>query len=249
MIRSLGSRHDAMTLSEVADHAEIPRAAARRFLITLTELGYVASDGKHFRLTPRVMELGYGYLSGLTLPDIALPHIERLVAEVKQSSEGAVIDRTEIVYILRVPGPLIMTSILNIGARMPAHATSMGKVLLSSLPKADLDRYFEQADLKRYTPNTITDAKALRKDLHRVQETGHAVVDQELEEGLCAVAVPIYDRNGSVPFAINVSSSTVHHSVKSLVEQVLPELRKTAAEIGGDLAAGPVQVIAPPSPL
>jgi IclR family pca regulon transcriptional regulator len=237
VIRALGSQPRPMTLREVAEEAGIPRAASRRFLLTLAELSYVETDGRLFRLTPRVMELGYGYLSGLSLPDIALPHIERLVAEVEQPSEGAVLDEDEIVYVFRVPGPHIMTSVLNVGARMPAHATAMGKVLLAYLPDDEFTAYLKRADLRSYTPSTVTDGERLRADIERVRTDGYALVDQELEQGLVAVAVPVHDRQGEVVASINVSSSTVHHSAKSLAQAVLPALQTTAGEIEKDLAA------------
>jgi len=238
VIRALGTTSEAMTLSEVAAEAGIPRAAARRFLITLNELAYVDSDGKRFRLTPRVMELGYGYLSGLTLSDLAIPHAERLVTEVKQPSEGAVLDGEDIVYIFRVPGPFMLSSTVNVGARMPAHATALGKILLGHLSDAELDEYLEGAELRAYTDRTVTDAKQLRGDIAKARKDGFALVDQELEPGLCAIAVPIQSRNGDAQVAINVSSSIVHNSPETMVENVLPHLQKAAEDIAADLASG-----------
>ncbi|MBN8867787.1 MAG: helix-turn-helix domain-containing protein [Solirubrobacterales bacterium] len=240
VIRALGSSSDPMTLSEVAARAGIPRAAARRFLITLSELAYVESDGRLFRLTPRVMELGYGYLSGLSLPDLALPHVERLVNDTKQPSEGAILDADEIVYIFRVPGPYIMSSNVNVGARMPAHATALGKMLLAGLEEDDLSQYLAETEFDAFTERTVTDPKRLREDIDQVREQGYALVDQELEPGLCAIAVPIRTRSDDEPVAINVSSSIVHHSPESMVEVILPALQLTADQISADLAGAGV---------
>lgn len=240
VIRAMGSQSEPMTLSEVAQRAGIPRAAARRFLITLSELAYVESDGRLFRLTPRVMELGYGYLSGLSLPDLAIPHIEHLVNEVKQPSEGAILDGDEIVYVFRVPGPYIMSSNVNVGARMPAHATALGKMLLADLPDAELDDFLKDNSFDAFTERTVTDPGKLRADIEEARELGYALVDQELEPGLCAIAVPIKTRSGDESVAINVSSSIVHHSPESMVEKVLPALRLTADQIAADLAGSGV---------
>jgi len=240
VIRAMGSSSDPMTLSEVAARAGIPRAAARRFLITLGELAYVESDGRLFRLTPRVMELGYGYLSGLSLPDLALPHIERLVNETKQPSEGAILDGDEIVYIFRVPGPYTLSSNVNVGARMPAHATALGKMLLTHLSEEELDEYLSTTEFDAFTERTVTDPARLREDIEEVRELGYALVDQELEPGLCAIAVPVRTRNEDEPVAINVSSSIVHHTPESMLEVVLPALQLTADQIAADLAGASV---------
>ncbi|MBN8870809.1 MAG: helix-turn-helix domain-containing protein [Solirubrobacterales bacterium] len=237
VIRAMGSSNDPMTLSEVAARAGIPRAAARRFLITLSELSYVESDGRLFRLTPRVMELGYGYLSGLSLPDIAIPHAEWLVNETKQPSEGAILDGDEIVYVFRVPGPYIMSSNVNVGARMPAHATALGKMLLAGLSDDRLDELLKKIKFESYTERTVTDPARLKEDIERIRELGYSLVDQELEPGLCAIAVPIKTRKEDEPVAINVSSSIVHHTPESMVEEILPPLRTAADQIAADLAS------------
>jgi IclR family pca regulon transcriptional regulator len=182
------------------------------------------------------MELGYGYLSGLSLPDIALPHVENLVSEIKQPSEGAILDGDEIVYIFRVHGPYIMSSNVNVGARMPAHATALGKMLLSMQSEDDLDEYLANTQFDAFTERTVTEPARLKEDIEKIRELGYALVDQELEPGLCAIAVPIRTRNDDEPVAINVSSSIVHHSPESMVEVVLPVLQLTADQIASDLA-------------
>lgn len=236
MIRAFGPQAPEQTVSELAAKTGLTRATARRFLITLIELGYVESDGRVFRLTPRILELGYSFLSGLGFPDVALPHLERLVADVNESSEASVLDGEDIVYVVRVPSTAVVTVAINVGARMPAHATSMGKVLLAALPDAQLDAYLARAELRRFLPRTVTDPAELRAQLERVRAAGYAIVDQELEEGLVAVAAPVHDRGGSTIGAINLSSHVVRRSVDSLREELLEPLLKTARQIEADLA-------------
>src|SRR6478735_124346 len=141
VIRAFDEQHPELTLSDVARSTGLTRAAARRFLLTLCDLGYVRSDGRWFSLTPRVLELGYAFLTSLSLTDVAEPHMERLVAEVHESSSVSVLDGADIVYVARVPTSRIMTVSINVGTRFPAYATSMGRVLLAGLSEATLDAY------------------------------------------------------------------------------------------------------------
>ncbi len=149
------------------------------------------SDGRLFSLTPRVLELGYAFLSSLSLPEVAQPLLEELVRESQESSEGAILDGEEIVYVVRVAGPAIMNATVPIGSRMPAAATALGRALLSGLPDDELDAYLDGVALTRFLPNTIVDKEVLRAELLRVRAQGYALVDQELEEGLLAIAVPV----------------------------------------------------------
>jgi len=238
IIRSFGAHAPQQTVSELAGKTGLTRATVRRFLITLIELGYVETDGRTFRLTPRLLELGYAYLSGLGLPQVVLPHLERLVAEVDECSEASILDGEDVVYIARVPGTNLMTIAVNVGARMPAHATSMGKVLLGQLSDEELDAYLAKGSLKRYLPKTVTDPEKLRQDIVQAREQGYAIVDQELEEGLLAIAVPVHDRNGKIVAAINLSSHIARHSVDSMRERLLEPLRRTARTIEEDIAGG-----------
>src|SRR4051812_36275522 len=188
VIRAFGPDDPELTLSDVARRTGLTRAAARRFLLTLTDLGYVRSDGKRFALTPRILELGFAFLSSLTLPEVAEPHLERLAAELRESSSVSVLDGDEIVYVGRVPTSRIMRVSINVGTRFPAYATSMGRVLLAALPPAELDAYLTRAELRALTPRAIDNADDLRAELRRIREQGWALVDQELEEGLRSIA-------------------------------------------------------------
>ena len=236
IIRSFGPDSPVQTVSDMAAKTGLTRATARRFLITLMELGYIQTDGRNFELTPRVLELGYSFLSGLGLPDVALPHLERLVAEVDESSEASVLDGEDIVYVVRVPSTSIMTLSLNVGARMPAHATSMGKLLLAGLSEAELDAYLAGADLKPYRPKTITDRETLRTEIVQAREQGYAVVDQELEDGLVAIAVPVHDRSGRTIAAVNLSTHIARRDVESMRADLLEPLQRAAQAIEADMA-------------
>jgi IclR family pca regulon transcriptional regulator len=229
--------HAELTLSEVAATTGVTRATARRFLLTLERLGYVRSDGRFFSLTPRVLELGYAFLSSLSLPEVAEPHLEALVAEVNESSSVSVLDDGDVVYVARVPVSRIMTVAISVGTRFPAYATSMGRVLLAGLEPAELDAYLSTVRPSRLTSRTVASATALRAELGRVRTQGYAIVDQELEEGLRAVAAPIRDRSGRVVAAINVSTHAGRSSLESVRRTLVPPLLAAAARISADLPA------------
>jgi IclR family transcriptional regulator, pca regulon regulatory protein len=237
VIRAFGPDREHLSLSEVAEATGLTRAAARRFLLTLVRLGYVRSDGRKFSLRPRVLELGYAYLSGLALPDVAAPHMEELVARLHESSSISVLDGQHVVYVVRVPTKRIMTVSISVGTRFPAYATSMGRVLLADLPPDELDRYLAEAALEPLTDRTVTDPARLRELLAQVADQGYAIVDQELEEGLRAVAAPIRGAADVGPAAINVSAHAARVSMADLREQILPVLLDTVAQIEADLRA------------
>jgi IclR family transcriptional regulator, pca regulon regulatory protein len=235
VIRAFDGAHPELTLTEVAAATGVTRAAARRFLLTLVDLGYVRSDGRFFSLSPRVLELGYAYLSSLSLPEVAEPHLEALVAEVNESSSVSVLDTGDVVYVARVPTSRIMTVAISVGTRFPAYATSMGRVLLAGLPDEELEKYLGEVKLERLTTRTVGSVAALRAELSRVRAQGWAIVDQEPEEGLRAVAAPIRDRTGRTVAAVNISAHASRTPVESVRRDLLPPLLATAARIEADL--------------
>jgi IclR family transcriptional regulator, pca regulon regulatory protein len=237
VIRAFDRAHPELTLSEVAAATGVTRAAARRFLLTLADLGYVRADGRYFSLSPRVLELGYAYLSSLSLPEVAEPHLEALVAEVNESSSVSVLDGDDVVYVARVPTSRIMTVAISVGTRFPAYATSMGRVLLAGLSDDELASYLDGLRPDRLTARTVASAAALRTEITRVRAQGWALVDQELEEGLRAVAAPIRDRAGRTVAAVNVSAHASRTSLESIRRDVVPPLLATAARISADLPA------------
>lgn len=236
VIRAFGENADVLTLSEVARATNLTRAAARRFLLTLVDLGYVSFDGKYFALTARVLELGYSFLSSISLPELAQPHLERLSARVGESCSASVLEGTDIVYVARVGVSRIMAVRINVGTRFPAHATSMGHVLLADLAPDELAAYQAEAELTELTSHTLTSADAMRGELARVREQGFALVDQELEDGLRAVAAPVRAKSGRVVAAVNVSTHAGRVSAETMRTEILPELLATCGRIEADLA-------------
>lgn len=235
VIRAFDAEHSVLSLSDVARRTGLTRAAARRFLLTLETLGYVRSDQREFALTPRVLELGFSYLSALSLTEIVQPHLEVLSREVGESVSAAVLDGTDIVYVARVPTRRIMSVRITIGTRFPAFATSMGRVLLAGTADADIDTVIAASDLVALTDRTITEPSALRAELATVREQGWSLVDGELEPGLRSIAAPLRARDGSVVAALNVSSSATRDSVDYLLEVYLPALQRTAEAIEDEL--------------
>jgi IclR family pca regulon transcriptional regulator len=235
VIRAFDARHPELTLSEVARACDLTRAAARRFLLTLADLGYVRTDGRLFSLSPRVLELGYAYLSSLSLPEVAAPHLEQMVAQVHESSSVSVLDGDDIVYLARVPTSRIMTVAINVGTRFPAYVTSMGRILLAWAAPEFVDGYLRRARLTRLTPRTMTTPEALLAELTRVRAQGYAIVDQELEEGLRSIAAPIRDGTGRVVAAVNISVHASRTSVEQMRRDLLPHLLSSAARIAADL--------------
>lgn len=235
VIRAFDAHHCELTLSDVARATGLTRAATRRFLLTLVDLGYVRTDGRLFTLSPRVLELGYAFLSSMTLPEVAEPHLERLVAQVHESSSVSVLDADHVVYVARVATARIMTVSINVGTRFPAHATSMGRVLLAGLPAGDLDAYLARAELRAMTRRTVTNVDKLRVMVDRVRSQGWAIVDQELEDGLRAIAAPLRDRTGRVVAAVNISTHSTRMSLGQMRSDLLPPLLATVARIESDL--------------
>jgi IclR family transcriptional regulator, pca regulon regulatory protein len=237
VIRAFGPDRERLSLSDVAKATGLTRAAARRFLLTLVALGYVRSDGRMFSLRPRVLELGYAYLSGLTLPDIAGPHMEELVGRLHESSSISVLDGHQIVYVVRVPTKRIMTVAISVGTRFPAAATSMGRVMLAELGPDELETFLSEVKLDSYTSKTVTDTDRLREIVAEVARQGYAIVDQELEEGLRSVAAPIRGATEVGTAAINVSAHASRVSMAAMRGEILPALLETAAQIEADLRA------------
>ncbi|MBN9612898.1 MAG: helix-turn-helix domain-containing protein [Actinobacteria bacterium] len=240
VIKAFDAEHAELTLSEVARRAEMPAAAARRFLRTLDALGYVRSDGRSFALTPRVLELGFSYLSALSLPEVMQPHLERLSREVGESVSAAVLAGSEIVYVARVPTRRIMTVGITIGTRFPAFATSMGRVLLAALSQEELAAVLAADIPHALTERTLTEPGALAAELAQVRAQGWALVDGELEIGLRSLAAPVRGRDGRgrdgrVAAAVNISMSAGTGSLEEARERHLPLLLETTRAIESEL--------------
>lgn len=231
VIRSFSAQAPQQTLSEVAQRSGLTRAGARRILLTLQTLGYVQTDGKLYRLTARILDLGFAYLSSMPIWELAEPVMQALVSQVKESCSAAVLDATDIVYVLRVPTHKIMSITLGVGSRLPAYCTSMGRVLLADLPDDELLARLEATDRQPLTRHTVTDIEALLARIAQVRRQGWSIVNQELEEGLISLAVPVTNRAGRTVAALNISGQANRTNVRMAQEQLLPALQDSARTI------------------
>ena len=233
VLRAFDAQHTRLSLADIATRTVMSRAAARRLVMTLQHLGYVRGLGREYMLSPTVLELGFGYLGSINLTDVAQPLLEDLARTVNQSSSMAVLDGQSIVYVLRVPGRRIMSVTLGVGARLLAFSASMGRVLLSGLDEAALDHWLQDCHPVKLTPHTVTDTRRLRRIVEDVRRQGYAYVEQELELGLCSIAVPVRNAEGRIATAINVSMPYHPDAEREAMRDILPHLRLTAAAIEG----------------
>lgn len=238
VIRSFGPQHRRMTLSEVAMRSGLTRAAARRILLTLLELGYVAQEGRSFTLTPRILDLGYSYLSSMPLSTLAQPIMVELGSRFNHSVSVAALDGTEVVYLLRVPKRNLLNSpgISLAGMRLPAFVSSMGRVLLAALPDYELKRVLDASDLRALTPKTVWQRAALEEEIRKCGRQGYSLIVDEMEEGLSAVAAPIIDAGGRTIAAMNIAFNTGVVKRQELLGSILPELRQAVARLNSILS-------------
>jgi IclR family pca regulon transcriptional regulator len=238
VIRSFSAQAPQQTLTEVAARAGLTRAGARRILLTLQTLGYVQTDGRLFTLTPRILDLGFAYLSSMPIWNLAEPVMEGLVAQVKESCSAAALDGTDIVYVMRVPTHKIMSISLGVGSRLPAYCTSLGRVLLAGLPDDEAHRVLAASPREALTRHTVTDLDTLMARIHQARRQGWSLVNQELEEGLISMAAPIRNRAGQTVAALNISGQANRTSAKVMQESMLPALREAADRISRMLGRG-----------
>jgi IclR family pca regulon transcriptional regulator len=231
VIRSFSAESPRQTLTEVAERTGLTRAGARRILLTLHTLGYVIHDGRLFQLSPRILDLGFAYLSSLPFWNLAEPVMEKLVADVKESCSAAVLDGTDIVYVLRVPTQKIMSINLGVGSRLPAYCTSMGRMLLAGLPEDELRTRLIQSNPMARTPKTKVSVEDLMDCIAQIRQQGWSQVDQELEEGLISMAAPIRDRNGTILAALNISGQANRTSASVMQETMLEPLLAAASSV------------------
>ena len=227
VIRSFSASAPQQTLSEVAAHCGFTRAGARRILLTLQLLGYVETDGKLFSLTPRILDLGFAYLSSMPIWNLA----EGLVAQVKESCSAAALDGTDIVYVMRVPTHKIMSISLGVGSRLPAYCTSLGRVLLAGLPDEQVRERLRTSKREALTRHTVTEVPALMAKVAQARKQGWSLVNQELEEGLISLAAPLINRSGRTVAALNISGQANRTSAKVMQETMLPHLLEAAGRI------------------
>jgi IclR family transcriptional regulator, pca regulon regulatory protein len=240
VLTAFGEGRAELTLTDVARATGLARATARRALITYEHLGLVRQSGNRaFVLTPRVLSLGFPPLSRMSLAQIAEPHLAELSSRVHESASLAVLTPSgeEVQYTARAATVRVMSVNISVGTRLPAYATSLGRVLLADLPDAEreLAEWAARGKLRPLTPRTITDPSVLAAELEEVRTRGYALADEELEEGLRSIAVPVRDRTGRVVAAVNVAMHAARRSAGECVSEVLPELVETAGRIEGDL--------------
>lgn len=246
MIRAFSQTAGPMTLTEVAAITGLTKPSARRFLLTLTELGYVGVEGRQFYLLPKTLELGYAYLSSASIWELARPHMEALAAALQESSSAAVLDGADIVYTARVTTRRVMTVALSVGARVPAYVASMGRVLLADLAPDALERYLGAVELRPFTSRTVTDPARLRQAIETAGRQGFALVDEEFEDGLRSIAAPLRGSDGTVLAAVNVAAPTARVTLDVLERRFVPELLRTAAVINAELRMLPPPAALPP---
>ena len=232
VIQAFTQKKRQLTISQLSAKTGLSRAAVRRCLYTLAQLGFAGSeDGLYFYLGPRILALGYSYLASMPLATAAQPVLERLSHELHESCSISTIDHSEIIYVARASVTRIMSIDLGVGSRLPAFCTSMGRVLLASLPPERLESYLSQTELKQYTERTITSVEKLRQVLRLVSRNGYAIVDQELELGLRSMAVPIQNPNAKIVAALNVGAHAQRVSIQEMQTKFLPLLRAAAQEL------------------
>lgn len=231
VIRAFSGQNQQMTLSDVARVADLPRATVRRCLLTLQALGYVDVAGRFFSLSPQVLTLAQAYLQSSVLPRVAQPFLERISESTGESCSVSILHGEEVIYVARSSRKRIASLHRDVGTHLPAHCTSMGRVLLAALSAAELDGFFWRVVLEAFTPFTINTAAGLRARLDEVARDGFCIVDQELEVDLRSLAVPLRNGSGRVVAALNVGTQAGRISRDELLTRFLPVLRATAAEI------------------
>ncbi|MCU1606621.1 MAG: Transcriptional regulator, IclR family [Modestobacter sp.] len=236
LLLAFDAEHPEPTLAELAQLTGFSRPAVRRFLITLERMGYVRSNGSgRWSLTPRVLTIGQHYTESHALIELAQPHLLGLAEQTQESASLSTLDGAEVVYVARVPVRRIMSINVSVGTRVPAHATSMGRVLLAWAPDELVDEVLLRYPPQAITTNTVTDVGALRAALAEVRRQGWSTVSEELETGLLSASAPVRDRSGAVVAALASSTSTGRSTVEQLEREVVPLLVETADRLSADL--------------
>lgn len=228
IIETFDDANPRLTPSQAGERCGMTRTAARRYLLTLAHLGYVATDGKLFWLTPRVLRLGQSYLESARLPRIVQPFLQRVTAGTQEIAYVSVMDGDDIVYIARNGTNRAMNTGFVLGARVPAQVTAAGMLLLALRDPQGQEAWLANHELKAYTSHTIASKERLKLELARIKHQGWAISEQQLEMGYRGVAVPLVDRRGDVVGGLNVTMPMQHESSDEAVARVLPVLQETA---------------------
>lgn len=232
VIEAFDATRPRLTLSEVAKLTGITRAAARRYLRTLTRLNYADFDGRYFSLNPRILRLGYAYLASTSLSTRLQPFLERISEETGESSSAALLDGDDIVYIARSATRRIMSIGLGVGSRLPAYCTSLGRAILAYQPEEAVESYIRRVRMEKRTPKTVVGKQEFRAVLEETRERGYALVDEELEFGLRSIAVPLVQQDGQVKIALNISAQAARISAADMEKRFLPALKAASDALG-----------------
>jgi len=231
VLELFGGGQQPMTLSDLAKAADLPRATARRILFTFERAGFVESDGKLFRLTPRVLVLASSYLASNHVVSVLQPALDKLSSEAQEISSMAILDGNDVVFIARASPTRIFSAGIDVGYRLPAFCTSVGRVLLSRLSDGELASALDKMDLAPLTPFTLTDRKLLLKAIVADRAQGYSLVDREAEPGFRSISVPVRRYDGAIVAAINMGAHVDRVSAAEMVENFLPRLRDAAASV------------------
>jgi IclR family pca regulon transcriptional regulator len=231
VVRAFSDQRRTLTIAQISQKTGIPRAAVRRCLHTLRQLGYAEAEMNNFSLKPKVLTLGYSYLSSTPLTVSAQPYLNNISRQLNESCSLAVLDENEILYVARAAPSRVMSVALNTGSRLPAYCTSLGRVMLAHLPDDELKRYLETVKLRAYTDRTVVSSKRLKEILLEVREAGFAIIDEELEIGLRSIAVPVRGASGNVVAALNVGVQSIRVSKRQMQAEILPVLLKGSEEL------------------
>lgn len=231
VIRAFSDQRRSLTIAQISNQTGIPRAAVRRCLYSLKQLGYVDADGNNFSLRPKVLTLGYSYLSSTPLTVSALPILNQISRTLNESCSLAVLDEGDVLYVSRSATSRVMSVALNTGSRLPAYCTSLGRAILAFLPPEALEAYLSRVELKPHTERTVTSVERLRDVLASVRENGYALVEEELEVGLRSIAVPVRGASGEVVAALNIGAQAARVSSEQMRKEFLPVLLRGAQEL------------------
>ncbi len=231
VVRAFSDQRRSLTIAQISHKTGIPRAAVRRCLYTLKRLGYADSEANNFFLKPKILSLGYSYLSSTPLTVSAQPCLNGISRALNESCSLAVLDNEEVLYVARSATSRVMSIALNTGSRLPAYCTSLGRVLLSSLPDEALQHYFDTVKLRAYTERTVVSVARLREILSEVRVSGYSVVEEELEVGLRSIAVPVRGASGVIHASLNVGAQATRVSTRQMEEEFLPALLRGAQEL------------------
>lgn len=232
VIQAFSEQRRSLSISQISQKTGIPRAAARRCIYTLGQLGFVRSeDGRQFLLHPRVLSLGHAYLASTPLGTASMPILRRVSTAINEATSISILDGDMVLYIANVSAARLMTINLDVGTRLPAYCTSPGRAMVSQFGEAELAAFLSRTNFVKYTSTTLTTSTALRNELLLVRRQGYSIVDQELEVGLRTMAVPIFDRSGKSVAAMGVGAHAARISMQDMTQRFLPILQEAAAEL------------------